>query len=388
MLIHSDMLQNLVDKIISDISYNVNIIDTNGIIIASGEKNRIGNFHKAGLQAATNKCRIDINNADETSYISVKSGINLPFYYNKSLIGVIGITGDPSQISELINIVKSMIELMYEQEMLKQKMYYRQSSKVFFINELLNITNREALASIMNWGSKLGYDMNIRRNVIIVQFISNANHTTFFTTEDMTQDFILNLKKVHLHHKNDISTFLSSSRIIILKSSYEENTTKEKEHLQEYITEISKFISDEYQIEFSIGVGSFYDDLYYLKQSFFEAEYIINRFLHVSTTSIGYIHDYLIGYLSSRIPEDILTHFFEENYEKLKSMPELLETVVVLSKNNLHLSHCANDLFIHRNTVLFRLNKIKRILQLDPMNNQSDRAYWMLFSEFLSTKNI
>lgn len=155
MLIHGEMLQRLVDKIISDIKCNINIIDTNGIIIASGSSDRIGTFHKVGLQAAQNGCRIDIKKADESLYNGVKSGINLPFYYKKDIIGVIGITGDPKEISVLTNIVKSMIEVMYEQEILKQKMYYRQNSKVFFINELLNMSSSQDLNSVKNWGKNL-----------------------------------------------------------------------------------------------------------------------------------------------------------------------------------------------------------------------------------------
>ena len=46
-----------------------------------------------------------------------------PFYYKKEIIGVIGITGLPKEISMLTNIVKSMIEVMYEQEILKQSEY-------------------------------------------------------------------------------------------------------------------------------------------------------------------------------------------------------------------------------------------------------------------------
>ncbi len=60
MLIHGDMLQKLVNKIIDDIGYNINIIDTNGIIIASGNQQRIGSFHKIGKQASDEERRVDI----------------------------------------------------------------------------------------------------------------------------------------------------------------------------------------------------------------------------------------------------------------------------------------------------------------------------------------
>lgn len=388
MLIHSDMLQKLVDKIISDIGYNINIIDSNGIIIASGSKERIGKFHKAGRQAADNKCRIDIHKADANMYSDVKSGINLPFYYKETLIGVIGITGEPSQIRELANIVKSMIELMYEQELLKQKMYYRQNNKVFFINELINITNREALVSIKSWGAKLGYDMSVRRGMIIIQFLPHKNSEALLSTEDMTQDFIRNLKSIRYHHKNDISTFLSANRIVIVKASYTEDHLIEAAHIQEYIQEITKFIKNTYPLNFIIGVGSYYDDLYQLKESFFEAEFIINKTSSHSDHQVGFISDYLLSYFSSRLPEGIKEHFFEESYNKLKEIPDAIETILSLVRNNMHITHCASELYIHRNTVLFRLNKIKELLHSDPVNNPSDRAFWMLLAEYSLSKNI
>lgn len=387
MLIHGDMLQKLVDKIIEDIGYNINIIDTNGIIIASGSRDRIGKFHKVGLQAAENKCRIDIHEADESHYNHVKSGINLPFYYKDNLIGVIGITGKPSQISELTNIVKSMIELMYEQELLKQKMYYRRSNKVFFINEVLNISNRESLTSIKNWGAKLGYDMSVRRTIVIIQFEAKEDRQAFFSTEDMTHDFMINLKKVKNHHKNDISTFLSSSRIVILKASYEGDDALEKQHLKEYVEAINLFVKDKYPMECRIGAGSFYDDLYDLKESFFEAEYLVNRYIGDTDKNSRFIQDHLIGYFASKLQEGVMEHFFDESYKKVKEFPELLDTIVSLVNNNMHLNMCSQDLFVHRNTVLFRMNKIKEILQIDPVNVGEERAFFSLFAEYILFKN-
>ncbi|VDN47552.1 conserved protein of unknown function [Petrocella atlantisensis] len=386
MLIHGDMLQKLVNKIIKDIGYNINIIDTDGIIIASGSVDRIGKFHKIGKQAADIKSRIDFKEEEDNVYNDVKSGINLPFYYKDSLIGIIGITGNPTELNDLANIVKSMIELMYEQELLKQKMYYRQNNKIFFINELLNVSNREALVSIKNWGEKLGYDMSVRRNIIVLQFSPIQNEDTTFTADDMVQDFVKDLKHIPNHHNNDISALLSPSRIIIVKSSYEIHENEEREVIYKYTQAVMKIIEDKYPMNCYIGVGSFYDDILCLKNSFFEAEYIINCVSNEYGCNIGFIRDYLIGYFSSQISKFTLDHFFFNAYECIKDKPEIIETIVSLYKCNMHLNQCAAKLYVHRNTVLFRMNKIKEILNLDPINNTSDRAYWGLLSEYIMLK--
>ena len=386
MLVHGDMLQKLVDKIISDIKCNINIIDTKGIIVASGEPDRIGTFHKVGLQAAENGCRIDIKKADESLYNGVKSGINLPFYYKKDIIGVIGITGNPKDISMLTNIVKSMIEIMYEQEILKQKMYYRQNSKVFFINELINLSSREDVASVEDWGIKLGYDMGVRRSSILIEFNEKGKKKSEFSNDEILQGFLKSIKKLKGHNKNDISTILSTNRIVVLKASYVKDGLKERRLIHDYISHVVKVLDKQTTLKYNISVGSFYDELISVKDSFTEAEFVLLQLQNSRNNNMGFINDYLMGYFSSRLPDGMVEHFFEDDYKRIKDYPDLTETIIALAVSNMHITLCAKELFLHRNTVLFRMNKLKEILQVDPVNIDSDRAYMMLFSEYLKLK--
>lgn len=386
MLIHGEMLQKLVDKIISDIKCNINIIDTKGIIVASGSPDRIGTFHKVGLQAAENGCRIDIKKADESLYNGVKSGINLPFYYKNDIIGVIGITGIPNEISMLTNIVKSMIEVMYEQEILKQKMYFRQNSKVFFINELMNISSTEDVTSVEEWGNKLGYDMNVRRSTILIEFTEKTKNKSEYLSDEIMHGFLKKLKSLKGHNKNDISTILSSNKVVVLKASHEKDGTKEKILIHKYINQITELIDTELSLIYNISVGSFYKDLIKIKDSLAESEFVLLQLVCDNKNNIGFINEYLMGYFTSRLPEGIVQHFFEDDYNRVKDHPDLIETIIALALCNMHITICAKELFLHRNTVLFRMNKLKEILQIDPVNNDSDRSYMMLFSEYLKLK--
>jgi carbohydrate diacid regulator len=386
MLIHGDMLQKLVNKIIEDIGYNINIIDTDGIIIASGNPRRIGTFHKVGKQASDEECRIDIQSIDENHYEGVKAGINQPFYHNNTLIGIIGITGIPSEINELSNIVKSMIELMYEQEVLKQKMYYRQSDKTFFLNELINLTDRESLVTTINWGEKLGYDMTTRRNAIVLEFNDSESNDSSFATQGKIQVIYQHIKSNKRHHKNDISTVVSSNRIVILKASYFLDVDIEAENLREYIFELVRIINVNTEIPYFIACGSFYDDIYHIKSSYYEAEFVLVQMKKSSKNQFGFIQDYLLAYFLSKTSDNVLKHFFEEDYQKLRAINGMTETLVCMYQSNMNMSQCAKDMFLHRNTILFRLNRLKEILHLDPTEQIGDRIYWYLFAEYIISK--
>ena len=79
--------QMIADHIMQSIPYNVNIMDQEGRIIASGHKERIGTVHKGALRALEMKKPYIVYEDTRTE----RKGINLPIEYNQELVGVIGI---------------------------------------------------------------------------------------------------------------------------------------------------------------------------------------------------------------------------------------------------------------------------------------------------------
>ena len=72
--------QKIVDRLMSILGKNINIMNTEGIIIASGDASRIGSFHEGAKIAASEKADIIINEEDISHYKGVKKGINIPFF--------------------------------------------------------------------------------------------------------------------------------------------------------------------------------------------------------------------------------------------------------------------------------------------------------------------
>ena len=52
MIIDQELAQQIVDHLMGIVQRNVNIMDCNGIILASGQPERLGQFHQGGLLAA------------------------------------------------------------------------------------------------------------------------------------------------------------------------------------------------------------------------------------------------------------------------------------------------------------------------------------------------
>ena len=109
-----ELAQKLVDCLMKIVPQNINIIDRNGVIIASGEKSRIGKLHDAGLSAIRNN-RVEIVTSERGE---MKQGINLPFYFRDQICGVVGISGLVEDTMNVASLIKYTIELMIEQEAL------------------------------------------------------------------------------------------------------------------------------------------------------------------------------------------------------------------------------------------------------------------------------
>ena len=386
MVIHGDLFQRLVDKIIKDIGYNINIIDTDGVIVASGNMSRIGTFHKIGYEAAKKQKRIDIDSSGLGSMNGVKPGINQPFYHEDNLMGVIGITGNPKEIEDLVNIVKSMIELMYDQEVLKQKIYYRQSNKAYFFNELLNAKDEEDLTAIESWAEKLGYTMNIPRYMAIIQ-IGKRKEGATLSREDIKQGIVEKLTEVGLIGKNDLATFLSSSRLVVLKEAQGKYMLTDQFQDNPWSTKVAATIEAYFPIDFFIATGTTYDEILSLKESYLEADFVTKQLLLTEDMHVGNIHQYLRRYLSHKVPVEIMQHFFEETYLKLVENQEYLDTLVVLMENGGNILLTAQKLFVHRNTVMFRLNKIKEILGFDHDLSIEQNKYLEMLASYITVRN-
>ena len=97
-----DISQNLATNILYQmkdiINQDLNYINIDGTIIASTDPKRVGTFHAASLECIRKGKQVTIEY--DNQYIGSKKGINMPIYFDESIIGVIGITGDKEEVSK------------------------------------------------------------------------------------------------------------------------------------------------------------------------------------------------------------------------------------------------------------------------------------------------
>lgn len=206
--------------------------------------------------------------------------------------------------------------------------------------------------------SDFSIDTTCARCVIIVQTVNDeankiydALHTIFHMKEG---DMIVSLNRYVLALVKTIDADI------------------DMDALAELVLALHETISTEIAIEAHIGVGGVKSGLYTIRESFCEAQEAINLgLMQQSSSNIFMFHKLLLERFMQNIPRDGRKEFYDLAYsEPLKKVlsDEMLTTVLKFFDNNLNLSEAARKLFIHRNTLIYRLEKIQKSTGLDLRN--------------------
>ncbi len=388
MKIVQKLAQDIVDKTMRIIKKNINIMDENGIIIGSGDKKRLNQFHEGAAQVIKEGEKLEIYSKDINHLAGAKPGINLPIEHNDKIIGVVGITGEPNEVSPYGEVIKMTVEMMLQQEFLLKELHLEQQARENFIQDLISgrIGNDSDL--FVSRGQIVGCDILIPRIAMILniyQFENTAKLSlkTFNGKKEgeiylqrLKNDVLQTVQGIFIHTPEDIVSYAGGDKFVILKTINPKNL---KEALRHKIYKIAKkikhIISQKMKFKVTIGIGEYHKNIRGLSKSFREA----TQALDVGTRLEGpgdiyHINDLGIGRILAEIKKETQKEMIKETLcsikdGKGKGMTDTLsKSLKAFFDNNLNISKTAKIIFAHRNTLLYRLRRIKEITGLDPRN--------------------
>ena len=164
----------------------------------------------------------------------------------------------------------------------------------------------------------------------------------------------------------DYVVSVSETEIAVISETTEDTETKEFIKVAESIRDTLKA---ELLTKTEIGIGKIAPSLKDIAVSYKEAQSAINIGKMFDTERDVMSYENLgIGRLIYQLPTTICQMFLSEVFkdnslEQLDS--ETLMTIQKFFENNLNVSETSRNLFVHRNTLVYRLEKIKKITGLD-----------------------
>ena len=141
------------------------------------------------------------------------------------------------------------------------------------------------------------------------------------------------------------------------------------EDMTEYASAVAEFAESEIGIPLMIGIGSIHTSLSSLHQSYLEAAQAIQigrRFHRVQP--VHAFQKQILERILSCVPDErritLKNEIFSEKAKKLLN-EEMIETIRCFFENDLNLSTTAKQLYLHRNTLTYWLDRIRREIGLD-----------------------
>ncbi len=202
---------------------------------------------------------------------------------------------------------------------------------------------------------ELHFAADISRVCFLIKITSKTEYSPFELIQtmfpDKSKDFVINIGE------NDVA---------LVKEVKKGITSQDLEQLAKSIVDT---LISEYYIHCCVGIGSVVSSIKDLAFSFKEAQIAIEvgKVFDSAKTIVNY--DNLgIARLVYQLPTTLCEMFLKEIFKEgsIDSLDqETLFTIQRFFENNLNVSETSRKLFVHRNTLVYRLEKIKKLTGLD-----------------------
>lgn len=352
MILDHQLAQQIVDRTMAIIDNNINVMNQAGIIIASGDKQRVGELHDGALLALKRKDTVEVTQQGSDSLQGVKQGINLLLKHNDEIIGVVGITGAPQTIRNYARLVKMTAEMAIEQASLTEQLQWDKRHKeelvVSWINNQLSVAQLEHQAAILD------IDITVPRLAILIKIAAPS-----VTQQQTCIRQLIDL--LERREKSSLIAMISLDEVVLLKALPAKPVIKESEVLET----LFRTIEQQFRHKFKLALGQTFYATSQLHLAFQSSRQVMSfGEAHFPAKQCHLFNDYRMAMLISPIKDQWQEKELLLPYQKLTACDtnkQLQNTLNVLFEQGGNLKQCAEALSIHRNTLRYRLAKIEQV---------------------------
>ncbi len=333
------LFQGIIHQMKEVIDRKFGVVDENYTVIACSELGKIGETHEIILAGNGN------SNTGDTfvrgSYTYKMFGTPQHYEY---ILFVEGSDPQASKYASILAIALSNIKFYYDEK------YDRTN---FIKNVILdNILSGDIYLK----ARELRFNSDVSRTVFLIRVASNNDVSVFDIIQnlfpDKNKDFIINISETDIALVKETKNGIESSDLEKLAGSI-----------------VDTLSSEFYYTHAVVGIGTTVDSLKELARSFKEAQVALEVGKVFDTEKAIVSYDNLgIARLIYQLPTTLCESFLKEVFKRgsVESLDqETLFTIQKFFENNLNVSETSRKLFVHRNTLVYRLEKIKKITGLD-----------------------
>ena len=330
------LFQGVIHQMRDVVDRTIGIIDESGAVISCSDLGRIGEIRTGNLVSIFSSS----TPVASDGYLYQSFGTHMHPEY------AVFVEGDDATANTYVGVLSvslSSIKQFYDEK-------YDRSN---FIKNI--ILDNILPGDIYLKARELHFNNESSRVVLLIRLTEKNDVSVFDVVQnlfpDKTKDFVINI---------------SESDIALVKEVKSDIDSKDLEKLAR---SISDSLSSEFYTHSLVGIGTPVVGVKDLARSFKEAQVALEVGKVFDTERNIVSYDHLgIARLIYQLPTTLCEMFLKEIFKvgSIETLDqETLFTIQRFFENNLNVSETSRKLFVHRNTLVYRLEKIKKLTGLD-----------------------
>ncbi|MGV9797199.1 CdaR family transcriptional regulator [Mycobacterium sp. NPDC003449] len=351
------LAQQIANEITDVIGYNVMISDESGIVVGSGDASRIGQFHEASLEVIRSRRTMSHSTADVQDLVGTLPGVTTPLVIDDSVVGTVGLSGPPEEVERFGLVVKRQTEILMQEAARIGSRMTRERAVTELVREICEWHHsRVPAAQVLRRAHTLGHDLTLRRRIVLIVLDDSEA-----SRDESESGQLIRCVEAVFDSPHDLVGLLAGPVVAVATPDEAHDRRSVSDRCDELDAAAR---SNGLGTAIAIGSpGSGVEDLNMSARDAFDALQLGS--IAQGRKTIHRIEQFRLQQALSVVPIDSrtrLTHGLLGPLLGDRDWPVLRATLIAWGDSAFNVSKAAQGMHVHRNTLIYRLDKIARCL--------------------------
>ena len=372
------MAQNIAKSTSDVIGHGVLVTDEKGMIIGCNDEKRIGEYHPPSIKVMQENMPMTTSISDAENYGNVLPGYTLPIRFFDRVMGSVSIAGLPEEVERYGLLVQKQAEIMLREQAFLESDLLRERSLRDLIENISSYDPKEGSGElIMMQARELGFNISKCRVALVIEMSRWSNETA----EAAFQRMLREVRSSFSNPRNVICPQENYRVTVLLSVGADREPDKTYEAAEVLSKDFLESIGAK-GILADVSIGFYALDLHGLSRSINSARNSLRlaRRLGIKgmIRSEKFTGEALLDALPTGVREEYAARILKELPSR-KDFNEMKETFMAWCGSPFASGNVAENLSMHRNSLQYRLKKIRSITGKDPWNFKDAFELWAAF---------
>lgn len=360
--------ERIVREINEVLPQKINLMNKKGIIIASTDAARIGEFHGAAYKIIRDGID-EIRIYHDNEYPGTRPGTNFLLRACGEPIGVLGITGSYDTILPIAKVIRKMTELIVTDHELVRMESRREAMRVRFLTDFLLRSGSVVTGDFYQQGLEMGID--IRKKWRVMAVMVHAPEASESTRAEAAQTAQQLLQRAY---PSFIVCSMAPYFIAVLTEA------RDDDWMHSMAMDIRRLIASDMSADSTIGIDMPAEDPVHMQEAWNCARKALESALRRTNTPVKFYSEINMEIFADEVPDASKLKYIQRIFSgyTLQELHDVLSMLELFYENNGSVTKTAAKLYIHKNTLQQHLKKIAARTGYDPRSLSGSAIFYIV----------